>query len=121
MYKALDLYSNTSWFVPVLEAFIDAAAKSFAHCMKLHAHCVEMHRTWLTLLAPNALPYREASTFMNQTTTTADELAYHMDIAIGERHFAEEATFAGYAAFHGGLAAQAAGASMDIAMGLRAA
>jgi hypothetical protein len=121
MYKSVDLYSNASWCVPVLEAFIDAAAKSFAHCMKLHAHCAEMHRAWLALLAPNALPYGEASTFMNQTTAPSDELAYHMDIAIGERHFAEEATFAGHAAFRGGLAAQAAEASMDIAMGLRAA
>jgi len=121
MYKTVDPYSNASWCAPMLEALIDAAAKSFAHCMKLHAHCMEMHRTWVTLLAPNTMPYREVSTFMNKTTATAEELAYHMDIAIGERHFDEDAMFVRHAGFHGGLAAQAAESSMDIATGQRAA
>jgi hypothetical protein len=121
MYKAFDLYNNASWFAPMLEAFIDGAAKSFAHCMKLHAHCMEMHRTWLTLLAPNALPYRKASTFVNDTVATGEELAYHMDIAIGEQHFAAVEALAGHAGFRAGRAARAAKSGMDIAMRQRAA
>lgn len=119
MYQALDPYRNTSWFVPVFESFIDAVAQSFAHCMKLHAHCMEMHRTWVALLAPNAFLFREASTFMSHTAARADELAYHMDIAIGEQHVEE--TLAGHAGRRAGRAAQEAESDMDIAMGLRAA
>ena len=119
MYQALDIYSNASWFGPALEAFIDASAKSFAHCMKMHAHCMEMHRTLVTLLAPHTLSYTEASTFMSETTVTADELAYHMDIAIGERHLPDDEMFAAYAGSPAGRAAQAS--AMDSAMGLRAA
>lgn len=118
LYQALDLYNNAAQFAPALAALIDAAAKSFAHCMELHAHCMEIHRAWLTLLAPHALACTEASTFLHETEATAEELASSMDIAIGERHVAGDEMFAG---FQTGLAAQAAESGMDAAMGLRAA
>jgi hypothetical protein len=107
MYKALDPCGTTSWFVPVFEALLDTVAKSFAHCVKLHGHCLEMHRTWLTLL-PNGLEYRDATSFLCETDARADDLAYHMDTAIGERHIADGEASAGLAGFRAAMAAQAA-------------
>lgn len=117
MYQVLDLYNHASWFQPALAAVIGAAAESFARCMQLHAHCMEIHRTWLTLLAPYLLSYREASSFLHEAEATAEELAYHMDIAIGERRFSDDQIFA----VRAGLPARTAESDMDAAMGQRAA
>lgn len=118
MYKALDPCGTTSWFVPVFEAFLDAVAKSFAHCVKLHGHCMEMHRTWLTLL-PNGLDYSHATSFISEAGAPADELAYHMDTAIGEQHITDGEALAGLAGFRAAMAAHAARSGR--AMGMRAA
>jgi hypothetical protein len=125
-YPAIDIYNNqASLSASVLEAFIDTTAQSFAQCMELHVQCMEMHRSWLTLLAPYALSFREVSSFMGQSSATPEDLAHHMDIAIGERH-----TAAGeMAASHAGRrtahrikrAKQSPDESMDTAIGARAA
>jgi hypothetical protein len=83
--QAIDIYKQASRFAPVLEAFIDTAAKSFAQCMELHMLCMEVHSSWLALLAPHAFPYerRVASSFASDAAATPEELAFHMDIAIG--------------------------------------
>lgn len=122
-YQAINICNQASWFSPAIETFIHTAAQSFAHCMKLHTHCMDMHRSWLALLAPYGLPYEriEVSSFGAEAAATAEELAYHMDIAIGERSFPVEEAFASHAGFHTGLAAQSAESGMDIAMGSRAA
>lgn len=118
MYQAFDPCSTTFWFAPVCEAFLDAMAKSFAHCVKLHGHYMEMHRTWLTLL-PNQSEYSEAAGFISDTDAPADELAYHMDTAIGERHVADDEAWAELPGSRAALAAHAAESGR--VLGMRAA
>ena len=118
---AIDIYNQASWFTPVLEALLDTAAKSFAQCMKLHAQCMEMHRSWPMLLAPYAMPYTEASSFLVQASATPEDLAHHMDIATGVRHASPGKTVARHAGHQVKRKEQSPDESMDSAIGARAA
>lgn len=122
-YQAIDICNYASSFTPVIGAFLDTAEKSFAQCLELYTHCMEMQRSWLTLLAPYALPYQEtvASGSGSEAVATAEELAYHMDIAIGEAHTATGKMAARRAGVHARMPTQEPEYSMDIAMGSRAA
>jgi hypothetical protein len=71
---AIDIYKNAFWFAPVLSNLFGAAAQSFASCMKLQLN-------WLTM--PIGASRSAAS-----PSSSAEELANCMDIAIGERKVA---------------------------------
>jgi hypothetical protein len=76
---------------------------------------MEMHRTWLTLL-PNQLEYSGATGFISETGAPADELAYHMDTAIGERHIADGEAWADLPGSHAALAAHGAESGRELRM-----
>ncbi len=70
---------KASWFAPVGKLF-KAAAQTIGFCM-------EMRRSWLSLLTPHASSHvgSAASNSSSHSKLSPDELAYSMDIAIGER------------------------------------
>jgi hypothetical protein len=119
---AIDINKNqASQFVSIFGACIEAAAKSFAICMELHRSC-------LTLLAPYAMSYDRpfATSFGSQAEPATDELAIHMDVAIGGHSFAADESIVSSADSKGRLlaieAAQEEETEMDeFAVGSRAA
>jgi hypothetical protein len=123
MCEAIDICNQASCFTEVFGTYfgtyIDAATKSFALCM-------ELHRCWLTIAAPYALPYDIpfAGGFGHQAVAASDELAYHMDLAIGEQSFAADEFAVSSADLRAAPAAQEEETDrdeMDIAVGSRAA
>jgi hypothetical protein len=73
---ALEISENASWLTPVVGGLFYMVAKSIAFC-------IELQMNWLTLFTPHALSH-PSSVPDSQAQPTAEELAYSMDIAIGE-------------------------------------
>jgi hypothetical protein len=116
----LDIYKNAFCIAPVLSNLSDAAAQ-------VVASCVEFQMGLFALLAPNTLSHVStvASSSSSQHEPTAEELAFSMDIALGERFTAPRSTVTsisgGQARPQRKVKAQVLEHSMDIAIGARAA
>jgi hypothetical protein len=79
--RLLDLYQNAFCIAPVLSNLSDAAAQVFASC-------VELEMGLIALLAPHTLSRVStvaSSSGSSQDQPNEEELAYSMDIALGER------------------------------------
>jgi hypothetical protein len=76
----LDLYKNAFCLAPVLSNLSDAAAQVFASY-------VELQMGLIALLAPNTLSHVStvASSSRSQVQPNEEELAFSMDIALGQR------------------------------------
>jgi hypothetical protein len=112
----LDLYQNAFCIAPVLSNLSDAAAQVFASC-------VELQMGLIALLAPNTLSHVStvASSSRSQDQTTPDELAYSMDIALGERFAAASRMDASNSGRQAQPKAEELAQSMDVAIGERVA
>jgi hypothetical protein len=86
---SLDIKKKASWFAPLLGYLFNTVTKAFASCM-------ESQRNWLNMRVPCATSHvgTAASNSSSQAQSTPDELAYSMDIAIGERFTAPDRTVA---------------------------
>jgi hypothetical protein len=86
---SLDLYKNAFCIVPVLSNLSDAAAHA-------SAFCVELEMGWIALLAPHALSHVStvARSSRSQDQPNEEELAFSMDIALGESFAAPGSTVA---------------------------
>ena len=103
---AIDIYQNAFWFAPVLSNLFDAAAQSFTFCMELQLN-------WLTLLIP--------ASHAASPSSSAEELAHSMDIAIGEQATAtaSSSTVASSSGTQAQPKAEVLETDMDIAIGAR--
>ena len=96
---AIDIDKNSSWDSPALGKLSEAAAQAIASC-------IELQLSWLALLASHTLS--RVSTVAGRSgsqSTAADELAYSMDIAIGERFTAPVSTLVSFPVTQGHPAA----------------
>jgi hypothetical protein len=102
-----DLYKNALWFTPIYGNHPGMASKALAFSM-------EMQMSWLTLLAPHALSHvsKVTSSSSSQAQLNEEELAFSMDIALGERVAPPSRMVAK-------PEAEAVAQSMDIAIGER--
>jgi hypothetical protein len=112
--RLLDLYKNAFCIAPVLSNLSDAAAHAFALC-------VELQMGWIALLAPNTLSHVStvASCSSSQDQTTPDELAFSMDIALGERVAPPSRMVASTFGKQAQPTAEVLAQSMDVAIGER--
>ena len=113
----LDLYKDAFYIVPVLSNLSDAAAHAFAIC-------VELEMGWVALLAPHASTHVSPVVSISASShdqTTPDELAYSMDIALGERFAATSKMDAGNSGKQAQPTAEVLAQTMDVAIGERVA
>jgi hypothetical protein len=109
---SLDLYKSAFCIVPVLSNFSDMATHAFASC-------VELQMGLIALLAPH--PLSQVSTVTScsssQDQPNEEELAFSMDVALGERFAASSRMLACTSGKHAQPEEEAVAQSMDVAIG----